>query len=110
MVETLANVARERRLGQHAGPIEQEVVVIQDVLRLLDADVRLEQLGEGPAPRRAPRIRAGKNFVERRLAVDDARVDGDASGLCRKAVLRARESELVTDEVEQILGIRTIED
>jgi hypothetical protein len=109
VVETLADVARERRLRQHARPIEQEVVVIEDVLRLLDADVRLEQLRERAAPLRAPRISVRENLVERRLAVDDARVDGDARALRRKAGLRARESEIVTDEVEKILGVRAIE-
>src|SRR6476646_6493324 len=110
MVEALANVARERRLRHHVGPVEQEIVVIEDVLHLLRSDIGFEELRQLASPLRAPWVYGGENVIERRPAVDDARVDRNARALRRKSTLRRRQAEIVTREIEQILGIRAIED
>ena len=65
VVEALADVARERRLRHHVGPVEQQVVVVEDVLRLLRGDVGVEQLRQLALPLRAPREHGGEHVGER---------------------------------------------
>ena len=43
MIEAPCNLRRDRRLSQHLGEVEQEVIVIEHVLALLHLDVRREQ-------------------------------------------------------------------
>ena len=44
MIESSADLPAQRRLGDHVRPIEQQVVVVERVLRLLLGGVRGEQL------------------------------------------------------------------
>ena len=91
-------------------PIEQEIVVIEHVLRLLGLDIAREQPAQLVLPSRAPwKVRA-EHIVQRRLAVDGARIDREAGPLVGKAALGLGKSELVPNQIHQVGGILTIVD
>ena len=54
VIEPLADVAGQRRVVDHLRPVEQQVVVIEHVLRLLGLDVGREQLAQLRLPAGAP--------------------------------------------------------
>ena len=49
--------------------------------------------------------RSPQHVFNRQLGVDATRIDGEARALCRKAALRLRKAELVSDEVHQICAV-----
>ena len=110
VVEARADLARERGFADHVRPVEQQVVVVEHVLRLLRVDVGAEQLGELGLPRDAPRIVVLEHLAERRLAIDRAGVDREARRLGREAALGGVETELVPRDRDQVFRIAAIED
>src|SRR5262249_61877074 len=110
MVEARRDVFGDRSLLHHVGPIEQEVVVIEYMLLLLDLDITREQRLQLRLPHFAPGKIKVQNLLERLLAIDGARIDGDAGALRWQALVRFREAELVSDEVHQVGRILAIVD
>ena len=110
MIEARRDIFSDRGLLHHVRPIEQKVVVVEHVLLLLDLDVT----GEKGLQLRLPRLAPGKikiqNLLERLLAIDGARIDGEACALGRKALVRFREAEIVADEIHQVRRILAIMD
>ena len=110
MVEAPAKMRGDLRLGGHLRPVEQQIVVIEHVLRLLGLDIAGEQLLQLFGPARAPGKHRTQNFAERRLRIDGARIDRKTGALGRKAGFGLRQSELVPDEVHQVGGILAVVD
>ncbi|MDH6592436.1 hypothetical protein M2165_002325 [Variovorax sp. TBS-050B] len=110
MVEALSDQGGQRGLGHHAGPVEQQVVVIEHVLLLLGLDVGAEQPLELGLPFGAPRKGLGEHAFERRARVDAARIDRQAGALAREAVHGRREAELVAHQAHQVLGVAAVVD
>jgi hypothetical protein len=90
-------------------PVEQQIVVVEQLLRMLDLDIAAEQLRQLVAPVAAP----GKHLIERlrqRLpAVDPVRVDREAGVLARKALLLFSQAELLAQEVQQVRRVAAVE-
>ncbi len=110
MVEPAADVVRQRRLGDGLGPVEQKVVVIENVLRLLGLDVSREQIAQLRPPSRAPGKRVSQHLVERQFRVDGAGINGEAGSLGREPARRLGEAKFMTGEVHQIGGIFPVMD
>ena len=110
VIEAAAGLGPERRLRQHLGEVEEEVVVVEDVLALLCLHVAGEQRAELRLPVGAPRIDLGEDLGELGLLVDCARIDGEAGGLQREPLGRLREAEIVADEVDEVGGIAPVVD
>ena len=55
MVEAAADLVGEARIADHLRPVEQQIVVIEDVLLLLRLDIGGEQLLQFGGPAGAPR-------------------------------------------------------
>ena len=77
MVEPAADIVRQRRLAGGLRPVEQKVVVIENVLRLLGLDVSREQFAELRPPSRAPGKRVPQHLVQRQFRVDGAGINGE---------------------------------
>ena len=87
MVETLTDLASQCRLLHEVVPVQQQVVVVQHRAPLLGLDVTAEQLAQLFFPVGAPRKSVVEHHLEAFGAVDAARVDRQAGGLARKALL-----------------------
>ena len=109
MLEAPADLARDALFLHEHVPVQQQIVVVEQLLRVLDLDVAAEQLRQLVAPIAAP----GKHFFERareRLAaVDAVGIDREARVLAREALLFLREAELLAQEVQQIRGVAAVE-
>jgi hypothetical protein len=55
MVEPVSNVSGKQWIGDCSRPVKQQVIVIEDVLRLLGFDVTAEQILKLCFPAGAPR-------------------------------------------------------
>ena len=55
MVEAAADVRGQRRIADRLRPVEQQIVVIEDVLALLGLDIGREQFPQFARPAGAPR-------------------------------------------------------
>ena len=110
MVEPAADVVRQRRLGGGLRPIEQKVVVIENVLRLLGLDVSREQIAQLRPPSGAPGKGVSQHLVERQFGVDGAGINGEAGSLGREPARRLGEAKFMAGEVHQIGGIFPVVD
>ena len=81
---------RKRGLVHHVRPVEQQVVVVEDSLGLLGLDVGGEESPQLFLPFGAPREGMAQGVAERCLGIDRARVDRQAGGLEREALVLAR--------------------
>ena len=70
MIEAPADVVGEQRIADHLRPVEQEIVVIEDVLLLLGLDIGGEQLAQLGLPAGAPGKDAPQHLLDRRFRVD----------------------------------------
>ena len=70
--------AGQHRIADRLRPVEQQVVVIEHVLRLLGLDIGREQLAQLGLPSGAPGKVLAQHLVERQLGIDGARVDRKA--------------------------------
>ena len=102
--------SRHGALDHDLRPVEQEIVVIEHVLLLLGFDIGAEQLLQLGFPFHAPRKEAAQHLAQRRFGVDDARVDGKAGSLHRKALVHFGEAEVMADQIHQIGGIFAVVD
>jgi hypothetical protein len=110
MVETLAQLARQRFFAHHLGPEDQQVVVVEHVLLLLGFDVGAEQLLEFALPLRAPRVDVLQHAIERLAGVDHARINPQAGAFERKPVLGFRKADVVPHHAHQVLGVAAVVD
>ncbi len=110
MVEAATDILGDEGLVHHVRPVEQQVVVIEDILHLLRLDIGGKQLAQLVLPGGAPGKDVAQNLLERRLGVDGARIDRKAGALGRKAVLGLGEAEVVPDEVHQVGTVLAVVD
>ena len=110
VVEPAADILRQRRLANGLRPIEQQIVVIEDVLRLLGLDIGREQVAELRPPSGAPGKRDPQHLLERQFRIDGAGIDGEAGPLGREPALGLREAKLMSSEVHEIGGILPVMD
>ena len=110
MVETTGDFAGDALLLHHLREIEQEIVVIEHVLTLLGLDIGRKQGAQRLFEIGAPGKMVGQRLGQSLTAVDDARIDGEASPLCRKPLLHIRQAELMTFEIHEVGGIFPVVD
>ena len=110
VVEAGGEVGGDRRVLHHPGPVEEEVVIVEDGLALLGLDIGGEQLAQALVGAEAPGEGVLQHLAERRLGVDGARVDREAGALLRKALLGPRQAELVADDGHEVGRILAVED
>ena len=91
-------------------PVEQQVVVVEHVTTLLRLDIALEQLLQLIGPVGVCRERALQRLLDRLARVYGVRVDREAGVFLGEARGKLGESQIVTDDVEEIGGVGTIED
>jgi len=108
VVEARADVRRERRVAHHVRPVEQQVVVVEHVLRLLLLHVGFEEPAQLGLERRAPREGVREHVAERHHAVHHARVDREARRLAREAPLGVGQSACVPHEREEVLRVAAV--
>src|SRR5205807_585202 len=89
-------------------PIEEQVVIVENVLRLLLCRIGGKELPQLVFPMRAPRESAPQHFAERCLTVDGTRVDREARRLAGKAAPGRGEPQFVPEDGEQVFGVASI--
>ena len=105
MAEATADLARKLGLGHHSRPVEQKIVVVEHVLRLLGLHVPEEKALQVLFPLGTPRVVGLQHVGERGAGIHDGRINRQARSLQRKALVLGRKAELVPHEVHQIGGI-----
>jgi len=102
VVETAADLPRNNGFGHRMAPVQQEVVVIEDVVLLLGHNIGLKQTTKLGWPIGAPGKTLGKRLLERAPGVDRVGIDRQASALAGEAGRCLGEAELAAHKVEQI--------
>ena len=110
MVEARGKMRGDLGLARHLRPVEKQVVVIENVLRLLRFDIACEQRLQFFDPAGAPGEHAAENFAQRCLRVHGARVDRKARALGRKPAFGFRVAKVVPDEVHQVGAVFAVVD
>ena len=110
VVEAVADVLGQLRLGNHLRPVEQQVVVIEHVLRLLRFNLGGEKLLQLLLPFEHPGIGGFQDLLDRDLRIDDAGIDGDAGALCGEPALLGGKTKVMPDEVHQVGAVLAIMD
>ena len=110
MVETRAELGGRRRVGQHLGPVEQQVVVVEHLRLLLGLDVAGEQPLQLGRPADPDREAAREHGLERLAGIHHPRVDLEARALLGEAALGARQAEAVPNHVHQVGGVAAVVD
>ncbi len=70
MIKAPADFCGDGRLGHRVTPVQQEIVVIENVVLLLPCDIGLKEAAELAGPLGAPWKKPGKRFFERTPGVD----------------------------------------
>src|SRR5215472_3947145 len=109
MVELVSDEPRERGLRHHIGPIQKQVVVVEDVVALLCFHITAKQLFQFTFPFRAPWEGALQRGAKRARRIQRVRIDREASFLPWKTRLLFRQAEIVPNEVEAVRRIGTVE-
>ena len=91
-------------------PIEQQVVVVEHVVRSLGVDVGQEQPFEVVGVLRAPGERLGQNRFDLLPRVHAAAVDVQAGPLLRETAVVAGQAQFRAGDVQQILCIPAVHD
>src|ERR1700687_6002417 len=81
MVEAPADILGKSVIAHHLRPVEQQVVIIENVLTLFRLNISGKELLELGGPPRTPRERRAQNLLNRDLGVDTPGVDGKAGSL-----------------------------
>ena len=81
MIKAPADFGGDGRLGHGVTPIQQEIVVIENVVLLLPCDIGLKEATELAGPLGAPWKKPGERFFERTAGIDRVRVDPQAGVL-----------------------------
>ncbi len=108
MVEATADILCQFRVRHHLRPVEKQVIIIENVLRLLGLHVRCKKPLQLSLPSGSPGIGCLEDFVDRRLRVHDTGIDGEACPLGRKTAFGLGEAKLVPDEVHQVGAVLAI--
>src|SRR5262249_55146358 len=101
---------RQGGLPHHIRPIEQEVVVIEDVIALFRFDISAKQAFQLGLPLSTPGKGNFQSLCQWAARVDSVRIDGEARVLAREAGFRCREPQLVADKVQPIRRVGAIKD
>ena len=109
VIELAADLGRQPLVAHHRVPVEQQVVVVERLVRELLVHISAIQLGELRFPFGAPGKQRVERLGERPLRVDAVRIDGEARVFARKPLFRFRKAELVPQHVHQIGGVAAIE-
>src|SRR6516165_10246860 len=109
MVELVSDEPCKRGLLHHIGPIEKQVVIVEDVVALLCFHIAAKELLQFTFPFRAPREGVLQRSIEQARRIQRVRIDRKASFLPREARLLFRQTKIVADEVEAIRRIGTVE-
>jgi hypothetical protein len=109
-LEARADLLRQRGLPCQLRPVQQEVVVVEHVLRLLGLDVGAEQTLQLVLEIQAPGIARLQDIAQRRERVDHGGVNGEAGVLARKALAGVGEPELVPHQVQKVGGVLAVVD
>ena len=104
------NFPRQLRLLHQDVPVEQQIVVVEQVLLLLDLHVVPVELRELTVPLRAPGEHVAQRVFEQSLGVDAVRIDRQAGIFARKALFRTGQVQLLPRDVHQICGVAPIDD
>ena len=112
VIEAGGDLLSDFPLGQHLGEIEQQVVVIEHVLALLHLDIGRKQRAQGRLVRGDPGKRLAEDGLELAASIDDARIDGEARRLGRKAELHGdvAEARLMARPVHEVGRILAVVD
>src|SRR5215469_12675126 len=109
MVELVSDEPRERGLLHHVGPIEKQVVIVEDVVALFCFHIAAKELLQFTFPFRAPREVVLQRSTKRARRVQRVRIDRKACFFPRETRLLLRQAKIVADEVETIRRIGTVE-
>ncbi len=109
VLEAPADLAGDPLFLHEDVPVQQQVVVVEQLLRVLDLDVAAEQLRQLVAPVAAPGKYLFERLCQRMAAVDAVGVDRQARVLAREPLLFLGETELLAQEVQQVRGIAAVE-
>lgn len=90
-------------------PVQQEVVVIEDVVPLLGHDIGFEQPTQLVRPIGTPRKTLGERLLEGAPGIDRVGVDRQAGVLAGKAGSGSGQAELRAYKVEEIRRIGAVE-
>ena len=110
MVEALGHQLCQLRRAHHLGPVEQQIVVVEQALALLGRDIGAEQPAQLRLPALAPGEAPQQHLAQRRLGVHRIGIDGEAGLLLGKAALLAGKPELVAEQVHEVGTILAVED
>ena len=110
VIEQRPLFAGERRVLQQTVPVEQEVVVVEEVLGLLALHVGAHQRHELGLELHAPRPVLLERPLQWPQRIDPMRIDRQARVLAREAPCLRRQAELVAQDVDQIGGIAPVDD
>src|SRR6185436_11592376 len=103
------DLARDALLLHQDVPVQKQIVVVEQLLRVFDLDVAAEQLRQLVAPVAAPGEYLVERLRERLAAVDAVGIDRQAGVLAWKALLFPGEPELLPQKIQQIGGVAAIE-
>ncbi len=110
VVEARTDLGGQAGVGHHRVPVQQQVVVVEDMLGLLGLHVGVEQRAQLRLPHRAPREVLLEHGIQRALGVDGARVDRQAGLLEREAARLGRQVQLMPHDIEQIGRVAAVVD
>ena len=110
MIEAAADIVGKVWVAHSLCPIEQEVIVIEDILSLLRLHIGREKFAQLGRPGGAPREGNAQHLLDRELRVHAARVDRKARAFHRKTAFGLRQTKLMPDQVHQIGRILAIMD
>lgn len=106
MVEQRGNLRGELGNAHHSGPIQEQVVEVEDLLRLFRRYVGAEQRTQFFLQSCAPWIAIAQHVGQRRLRVDRARIDRQTRGSPGEARFGFLAGELrVANQGHQVFGI-----
>ena len=108
MVESARKIGGELRLAQHLDPEQQQVVIVEHILRVLCLHIGIKQASQLVFPFAAPWKCLCQNRGERHLGVHRAGIDREARRFRREAALELREPQVMAHQVHQVGGIFAI--
>ena len=110
MVEAPADILGKARVAHSLRPVEQKIIVIEDVLPLLGLHIGREEFAQLGRPGGAPGKRRLQHLLDREFRVHATRIDRKAGAFHWKPALGLRETKLMPDQIDQIGGILAIMD
>ena len=109
VIEMRADMLRQARLGHHDVPVQQQIVVVEQVAALLLLHVCPIQPRQIRFPLRTPRILLLEGVLQRRARVHPVRVDLQTGVLARETLLLGREPQLLAQTVHQIRRVGAVQ-